>query len=424
MLVYQYLKCSNCSNHFAVDFFSFKRCINNTLIINFIKTIFISFMKNFQRVTTLCLFLISAFVSAQSTRVTSAGVSIQGIARDANNSAIALANNIAVSIRIYKITNVQNNTQSIVLTRNASVRTDDFGVFSYVLDLPESTFASIGNFDAYIELSSNGVVFVNEKLQSVPYAIHAIKANNGVPTGSIMPFVGTDSQVPEGWLLCDGSAIEVEDYTADLRGLIGANTPNLNGVFLRGAGNQTIPTLGSNGNSNFGSSGKQYNGGDVNTFHIDRLKSHKHIINSLTGSPGDDMNTSNWTGERAVSPGNQPFGDFVWRSAEARITGTNQYAKRADGEHKHPKYLYSTLNDTKFVVSAYFIGTYEIPSINGVIQSDANAEWDARHQHRVYGETWNFPYGTPDDTSWAKPPPASNTDTAPVWYSINYIIKI
>ena len=387
--------------------------------------------------------LFSVLTVAQSTRVTNAGISIQGIARDANNSAIALANNVAVSIRIYKITNVQNNTQSNVLTRNATVRTDDFGVFSYVLDVPESTFASIGNFDTYIELSSNGVIFVNEKLQSVPYAIHAVKAHNGVPTGAIMPFLGGSSDVPEGWLLCDGSAIPTDDYTADLRGLIGANTPNLNGVFLRGAGSQTIPTLGSNGNSNFGANGKEYNGGNLNTFHIDRLKSHKHIFNSLTGSPRDDQNTANWTGDRAISPGGRSFGDFLYRVGSTRIVGDTQggsdsYAssanKVADGAHKHPYYLYKTYDENNDIdangnliprtyVGGSVAGTNRFIA-EGIIRTDANPESLAVHQHRVYGETWNFPYGTPDDTSWAKPPPATNSDTAPVWYSVNYIIKI
>ena len=65
-----------------------------------------------------------------------------------------------------------------------------------------------------------------------------------------------------------------------------------------------------------------------------------------------------------------------------------------------------------------------MPAVNGIIQENAANESRANHQHRVYGETWNFPYGTPDDTSWAKPPPATNSDTAPVWYSVNYIIKI
>jgi len=390
-------------------------------------------MNHLSKILSACFLLFSLVVVAQSTRVTNAGISIQGIARDSNNSAIALANNIAVSIRIYKITNVQNNTQSNVLTRNASVRTDDFGVFSYVLDVPESTFASIGNFDAYIELSSSGVIFVNEKLQSVPYAIHAVKAHNGVPTGAIMPFVGGSSDVPEGWLLCDGSAIPTDDYTADLRGLIGANTPNLNGVFLRGAGSQTIPTLGSNGNSNFGANGKEYNGGIVNTYHIDRLKSHQHVINMLTGSPEDDQSTANWTGDRALSPGGRSFGDFLYRASDNVIQGntlggTDGYAssanKVADGAHKHPKYNYSSTFNGQFTVSTYSVGSYQIPSVNGIIQEEAADEAASKHQHRVYGKTWNFPHGTPDDTSWAKPPPVSNTDTAPVWYAVNYIIKI
>lgn len=390
-------------------------------------------MNHLSKILSACFLLFSLVVVAQSTRVTNAGISIQGIARDSNNSAIALANNIAVSIRIYKITNVQNNTQSNVLTRNASVRTDDFGVFSYVLDVPESTFASIGNFDAYIELSSSGVIFVNEKLQSVPYAIHAVKAHNGVPTGAIMPFVGGSSDVPEGWLLCDGSAIPTDDYTADLRGLIGANTPNLNGVFLRGAGSQTIPTLGSNGNSNFGANGKEYNGGIVNTYHIDRLKSHQHVINMLTGSPEDDQSTANWTGDRALSPGGRSFGDFLYRASDNVIQGntlggTDGYAssanKVADGAHKHPKYNYSSTFNGQFTVSTYSVGAYQIPSVNGIIQEEAADEAASKHQHRVYGKTWNFPHGTPDDTSWAKPPPVSNTDTAPVWYAVNYIIKI
>ena len=67
-------------------------------------------MNHLSKILFTCFLLFSLVVVAQSTRVTNAGISIQGIARDANNSAIALANNVAVSIRIYKITNVQNNT--------------------------------------------------------------------------------------------------------------------------------------------------------------------------------------------------------------------------------------------------------------------------------------------------------------------------
>ena len=53
-----------------------------------------------------------------------------------------------------------------------------------------------------------------------------------MPVGSITAFAS--SVIPEGWLLCDGSAIPT-DQTALIQ-LIGLNTPNLKGKFLGGAG--------------------------------------------------------------------------------------------------------------------------------------------------------------------------------------------
>ena len=55
-------------------------------------------------------------------------------------------------------------------------------------------------------------------------------AGGFVPTGAMIPFAG--ATVPTGWLLCDGSAIPAA-HTA-LIALVGANTPDLRGEFLRG----------------------------------------------------------------------------------------------------------------------------------------------------------------------------------------------
>jgi microcystin-dependent protein len=46
-----------------------------------------------------------------------------------------------------------------------------------------------------------------------------------------MPYVGTTA--PDGWLMCDGGSIPAE--YANLRAMVGANTPNLRGKFLGGA---------------------------------------------------------------------------------------------------------------------------------------------------------------------------------------------
>lgn len=59
-----------------------------------------------------------------------------------------------------------------------------------------------------------------------------------VPTGAIMPFYRPTA--PDGWLICDGSAISTQ-YTA-LTALVGANTPNLRGMFIRGWSSGTSTT--------------------------------------------------------------------------------------------------------------------------------------------------------------------------------------
>jgi hypothetical protein len=89
----------------------------------------------------------------------------------------------------------------------------------------------ISSQSTYLKVSSLGVVFSDEKLQTVPYAMYA---QNGVPTGSIMPYIGTTA--PNGWLLCDGSAIPSGIYYDKLKTLTGNNTPDLRAMFLRGAG--------------------------------------------------------------------------------------------------------------------------------------------------------------------------------------------
>lgn len=59
-----------------------------------------------------------------------------------------------------------------------------------------------------------------------------------VPTGAIMPFYRPTA--PTGWLVCDGSVIPTQ-YTA-LTALVGANTPNLRGMFIRGWSSGTSTT--------------------------------------------------------------------------------------------------------------------------------------------------------------------------------------
>ncbi len=73
-------------------------------------------------------------------------------------------------------------------------------------------------------------------------------ALNGVPIGVIMPFAGSVANIPQGWMLCDGSALSSRDYpelykvistswgngSSDSTGTKNFNLPDLRGLFLRG----------------------------------------------------------------------------------------------------------------------------------------------------------------------------------------------
>lgn len=187
-------------------------------------------MKKIYFILYVLIGLLSTVNSNAQTSVTSSGMSIQGIARDETNAALANIDQLDLVFTVYYLGS--GNSEQIVVTKTASVKTDNFGVFSYVLVLDQTLFNLISTQSTYLKVVQGSTVFSNEKLQAVPYSIHA---QNGVPTGSIMPFIGTVA--PNGWLLCDGSTFTDNTSNANLKALLGnTTTPNLKGMFLRGIG--------------------------------------------------------------------------------------------------------------------------------------------------------------------------------------------
>ena len=341
------------------------------------------------------------------TRVTSSGISVQGIARNSDNTVLESASNIDIDIKFYTI---ENNAKDYIISKSGIIRTDDFGVFSYVVDIDESDYSLFQNFDVYIEISRESAIYVDEKLLTVPYSVQSINARNGIQTGTIVYFTG--SEVPPGWLLCDGSTFSDDQYHAPLKAILGSNTtPDLRAMFLRGTGtsSQTV--------SDITSQTIYYSAGDyVNSYHKDRLKSHKHIFNSLTGSPNDDQNTEHWGGDKVISPGGYEFQYFLQRVSESSMKSGGAM-KVADG---------GTTGSIEKVSGWFSWGAADnanLPYVFGSSGSDYAITVDP-HQHRVYGRTWIQPFSDPSDTSWAMPPTAKYDETAPVWYAVNYIIKI
>ena len=172
---------------------------------------------------------------------TATGIAVQGIARDANNSSYK-NQNITLDFEFFSKTDAgaENATFSAV---SKQVVTDNFGVFSTIIDPTFENNAVFANQKVWLRITNkeDSRIIQESQLMHVPYAI---SANNGVPTGAIMPFIGDENSVPEGWLLCNGASIPTNTATEKLRALLGdTNTPNLKGRFLKGTGINPEPQV-------------------------------------------------------------------------------------------------------------------------------------------------------------------------------------
>jgi hypothetical protein len=267
------------------------------------------------------LFLIAALgllstlnVNAQ-TNVTSSGLSVQGIARDNNNEALANIDQLDLKFEVYYFIGA-STTPTIILTSIATIKTDNFGVFSYVVGINQDQSSLISNQSAYLRVSSvttGNVIFSDEKLQTVPYSIYA---QNGVPTGSIMPYIGTTA--PNGWLLCNGNSIPSGSYYDNLKALAGPNTPNLNGMFLRGAGSQTAYP------SNVGPA--------VKVVQPDDVKQHLHAIDFNTTSNGNHSHTTIFSNDNYSGTGG---GSSGLEDDRPDAQADKYLPTSTDGSHNH-----------------------------------------------------------------------------------------
>lgn len=257
--------------------------------------------------------LFASVNSHAQTNVTSSGMSIQGIARDETNAALANIDQLSLVFTVYYLGT--GNSEQLILTKTANVKTDNFGVFSYVLDIDQTQYNLVSTHSAYLKVVQGSVVFSNEKLQAVPYAIFA---QNGVPTGSIMPFVG--SVAPNGWLLCDGSTFADNANTANLKALLGGTTtPNLRGLFLRGAGQGTNGT-----------------GPAIKSVQLDDIKSHLHKVDITTSNNGSHSHTIN----RKSNGDNGAYDASDAHRSENSAVTTNRsdlgpFSTSSNGDHNH-----------------------------------------------------------------------------------------
>jgi len=274
------------------------------------------------------------------------GIAVQGIARDNTSSAIV---NTTLTYT-FSITKSDNTVQ---YSETQAIKTDNYGVFSHIVSTGNPGNTSFNSVDFSLEnlkikvsvnFNSNDIIVYDQELQYVPYAKYA---ENGVPTGTVVAFIG--SVAPRGWLLCDGTTIPA--INTALRALLGTSkTPDLKGIFLRGTGTRYT--------------GKS--GPTLNRIQFDTFKEHSHAAGTYeTDTKGD-----------------HDHADGIW----------NQISKRAEDNGGSPE-------GTNFSNT----GGNE-PNIIEVKPMKSNGD----HAHDVKG------------TSGA----SGGTETRPINYGVNYIIKL
>ncbi len=228
--------------------------------------------------------LISTTLFSQNP-ASSVSIPVQGIARDDNNTA-RINTDVDFTFEFYYL--VTGTEYPILSPIVQTLTTDAFGVFSTRLELGGDKSYLMANNQTYLRIKEGDTVISNEILNHVPYAV---AANNGVPTGSIMPFVGATA--PAGWLLCNGDLIPAGTDYQPLRDILAepdatnVNTPNLEGMFLRGAGqydeDRIGPALGEIQEDAY----KRHKHG--NDFEIESGGNHRHQLQfGLAGSSVND----------------------------------------------------------------------------------------------------------------------------------------
>lgn len=178
------------------------------------------------------------------------GFNYQALVRKSNGLLLA---NADVSLRISLYPGQAATTPTWVETHN--VHTDASGCFGITVGKGTRQSSSVAsafkdvNFAAVyywmkIELQENGTYreISFSQLPSTPYS--EVSYNAMMPAGMIVPFAGPKENIPDGWLLCDGSAVSRTDYIGLFRAIgvawgngDGSNTfnlPDLRGMFLRG----------------------------------------------------------------------------------------------------------------------------------------------------------------------------------------------
>ena len=237
-----------------------------------------------------------------------------------------------------------------------SLTTDPYGIFHTVIGKSSPTMFQRMNFTAKgvdfwmkVEIKETSTpdytLLSNSKMQAVPYARYAY---NGVPVGTIVSFGSGATNVPEGWLLCDGTQYDGTDSKyIQLYNVIentwggtttNFNVPELRGFFLRGVDNGQGVDIDAASRTALIAGG---NTGDmVGTYQIDKFKSHNHGIsdpghNHSYSDSYNNADVSDNANDRAIG---SPSASSTTRTTSSSGSGISLGAE--GGSDTRPKNVY------------------------------------------------------------------------------------
>lgn len=117
------------------------------------------------------------------------------------------------------------NTDSLISTTDLL---EFVSLFDYEF-IPEPIFVDGENIYELLLTINNTIEEQQEEIEYLQSLINQVGVG-ALPVGSIIPFAG--EEVPEGWLLCDGTAVNILDYST-LHNLIGS-------IYGEGDGSYTL----------------------------------------------------------------------------------------------------------------------------------------------------------------------------------------
>ena len=174
-------------------------------------------------------------------------ISVQGVVRNTDGSVFPTGN-YSMRFRIYT---VATGGTSIWTEEQNGIRIEG-GVYSVLIGKVTPLGSIPFNQTLYLGVSVDGGTELSPRatFTAAPAARYALRSPGSTPAGMVVAYAGPLSQVPDGWLPCDGRALKSTDFptlydrigTTYGNGSAGMgagsgtnfNTPDLRAEFIRG----------------------------------------------------------------------------------------------------------------------------------------------------------------------------------------------